>query len=114
MDKICRQRFPIHTEYKLIYYLTKDIIDASIYDTSLFNYMPDIGVFIIEDEEVNEEEFVPCTLENYNIFLENYLEEYFKDLEGLLLELSTKNAWDFSIHIAHKMFQYWLYLVYKI
>ena len=49
MDKICRQRFPIHTEYKLIYYLTKDIIDASIYDTSLFNYMPDIDVFIIED-----------------------------------------------------------------
>ena len=114
MDKICRQRFPIHTEYKLIYYLTKDIIDASIYDTSLFNYMPDIDVFIIEDEEVNEEEFVPCTLENYNIFLENYLEEYFKDLEGLPLGLSTKDAWDFSIHMAHKMFQYWLYLAYKI
>ena len=31
--------------------------------------MPDVDVFIIEDEEVNEEEFVPCTLENYNIFL---------------------------------------------
>ena len=42
------------------------------------------------------------------------MEEYFKDLKGLPLGLSTNNAWDYSIHMAHKMFQYWLYLVYKI
>ena len=29
--------------------------------------MPDIDVYMIEDEEVNEEEFVPCTVEKYNI-----------------------------------------------
>ena len=62
MDNVSRQRLPFHIEYRLIYALTKDIINASIYDTSLFNYMADIDVFIIEDEEVNEEEFVPCTL----------------------------------------------------
>ena len=114
MDYVCRQRFPLHIEYRLIYSLTKDIIDASIYDTSLFNYMADIDVYIIEDEEVNEEEFVPCTLKKYNMYLKNDVEEYFKDLKGLPLGVSTKNAWDFSIHMAHKMFQYWLYLVYKI
>ena len=64
MDYVCRQRLPLHIEYRLIYSLTKDIIDASIYDTSLFNHMADIDVYIIEDEEVNEEEFVPCTLES--------------------------------------------------
>ena len=48
--------------------------------------MPDIDVCIIEDEEVNEEEFVPCTVEKYNI--ENYVEECFKDLKGLPLGLS--------------------------
>ena len=42
------------------------------------------------------------------------MEEYFKDLKGLPLGLSTNNAWDYSIHMAHKMFQYWIYLVYKI
>ena len=42
------------------------------------------------------------------------MEEYFKDLKGLPLGLSTNNASDFSIHMAHKMFQYWIYLVYKI
>ena len=104
MDYVCRQRLQFHIEYRLIYSLTKDIIDASIYDTSLFNYMADTDVFITEDEEVNEEEFVPCTLEKYNIYLENYVEEYFKDLKGLPLGLSTNNAWDFSIHMAHKMF----------
>ena len=105
----------ITTEYRLIYSPTKDIIGASIYDTSLFNYMANIDVFIIEDEEVNEEEFVPCTLDRkYNIYLENYVEEYFKDLKGLPLGLSTNNVWDFSIHMAHKMFQYWIYLVHKI
>ena len=31
--------------------------------------MPDIDVYIIEDEEVNEEEFVPCTVARYNIHL---------------------------------------------
>ena len=114
MDYVCRQRLQLHIEYRLIYSLTKDIIDASIYDTSLFNYMADIDVYKIEDEEVNEEEFVPCTLEKYNIYLENYVEEYFKGLKGLPLGLSTNNAWDYSIHMAHKMFQYWIYLVYKI
>ena len=59
---LCMQkRLPLHIEYRLIYSLTKDIIDASIYDTSLFNYMLDIDVYKIEDEEVKEEEFVPCT-----------------------------------------------------
>ena len=64
MDYVCRQRLQLHIEYRLIYSLTKDIIDASIYDRSLFNYMADIDVYKIEDEEVNEEEFVPCTLED--------------------------------------------------
>ena len=109
MDYVCRQTLQFHIEYRLIYSLTKDIIDASIYDTCLFNYMADIDVYKIEYEEVNEEEFVPCTLENYNIYVENYMEEYFKDLKGLPLGLSTNNAWDYSIHMAHKMFQYWLY-----
>ena len=114
MDYVNRKRLPLHIEYGLIYSLTKDIIDASIYDTSLFNYMPDIDVYMIEDEEVNEEEFVPCTVEKYNIHLENYVEEYFKDLKGLPLGHSKKSAWDFSIHMGHKMFQYWIYLVCKI
>ena len=105
MDYVCRQRLQCHIEYRLIYSLTKDIIDASIYDTSHFNYMADIDVYKIEDEE----EFVPFTLEKYNIYLENYVEKYFKDLKGLPLGLSTNNAWDYSIHVAHKMFQYWLY-----
>ena len=70
---------------------TKDIIDASIYDTSLFSYMPDIDVYMIEDE-VNEEEFIPCTVEKYNIHLENYVEEYFKDLKGLPLGLSKNKC----------------------
>ena len=81
MDYVCRKRLPLHIEYRLIYSLTKDIIDASIYDTSLFNYMPDIDVYKIEDEEVNEEEFFPCTVEKYNIHLENYVEEYFQRSE---------------------------------
>ena len=51
----------MQTKITTSYSLTKDIIDASIYDTSLFNYMADINLFITEDEEVNEEEFVPCT-----------------------------------------------------
>ena len=114
MDYVCRKRLPLHIEYRLIYSLTKDIIDACIYDTSLFNYMPDIDVYKIEDEEVNEEEFVLCTVEKYNIHLENYVEEYFKDLKGLPLGLSKESARDFSIHVGHKMFQYWIYLVYKI
>ena len=63
--------------------------------------MADIDVFIIEDEEVNE-------------YFENYVEGYFKDLKGLSFGLSTNNAWDFSIHMAHKMFQYWIYFVYKL
>ena len=42
------------------------------------------------------------------------MEEYFKDLKGLPLELSKKSAWDFSIHTVYKMFQYWIYSVYKI
>ena len=79
------EKITIHIEYRLIYCLTKDIIDASLYDTSLFKYMPVIDVYIIQDEEVNEEEFVPCTVEKYNIHLENYVEECFKDLKGLLL-----------------------------
>ena len=95
MDYVCRQRLPLHIKYRLIYSLTKDIIDASIYDTSLFNYMPDIDVYKIEDEEVNEEEFVPCTVEKYNIHLENYVEEYFKDLKGLPLGLSKKKCLGF-------------------
>ena len=66
MDHVYRKRLPLHIEYRLIYSLTKDFIDASIYDTSLFNYMPDIDVYMIEDEEVNEEEFVSCTIEKYN------------------------------------------------
>ena len=106
MDYVCKQRLPLHIEYRLIYSLTKDIIDASIYDTSLFNYTPNVDVYKIEDEEVNEEEFVPCTVEKYNIHLENYVEE---------LPLGhRKSTWDFSIHLGHKMFQYWIYLVYKI
>ena len=52
--------------------------------------MPDIDVYKIEDEEWNEEEFVPWTVEKYNIHLENYVEEYFKDLKGLPLGLSKK------------------------
>ena len=84
MDYVCSKRLPIHIEYRLIYSLTKDIIDASIYGTSLFNYMPDIGVYMIEDEEVNEEKFVTCTVEKYNINFKNYVEECFKDLKGLL------------------------------
>ena len=63
MDNVCRKRLPLDIEYRLIYSLTKDIIDASIYDTSLFNNISDIDVYKIEDEEVNEEEFVPCTVE---------------------------------------------------
>ena len=55
MDYVCRKRLPLHIECRLISSLTKDIIDASIYDTSLFNYMPDIDVYKIEDEEVNEQ-----------------------------------------------------------
>ena len=66
MDYVCRGRLPLHIEYRLIYSLTMDIIDASIYDTSLFNYMPDIDVYKIENEEVNEKVFVPCTVEKYN------------------------------------------------
>ena len=42
MEYVCRQRLQLHIEYRLIYSLTKDIIDASIYDTSLFNYVADI------------------------------------------------------------------------
>ena len=55
MDYVCRKRSPLHIEYRLIYIysLTKDIIDASIYDISLFNYMPDIDIYKTEDEEVN-------------------------------------------------------------
>ena len=34
--------------------------------------------------------------------------------ERVTLELSKKIAWDFSIHMGCKMFQYWIYLVYKI
>ena len=105
----------------LIYSLNKDLLlyntnnqHVLIYDTSLFNCMPDIDFYIIEDEEVNEEEFVPCAVVKYNIYLEHYDEECFKDVKRLPLELSKKSAWDYSIHIAHKMFQYWLYLVYKI
>ena len=64
--------------------------------------MPDIDVYKIEDEE----EFVPCTVKKYYIHLENYVEEYFKDLKGLPLGLSKKSDWDFSIHMGHKMFQY--------
>ena len=52
--------------------------------------MPDIDVYKIEEEELNEEEFVPCTVEKYDIHLENYVEEYFKDLKGLPLGLSKK------------------------
>ena len=63
---------------------------------------------------MNEEEFVPYTVEKYNIHLENYVQEYFKDLKGLPLGLSKKSAWDFSIHMGHKMFQYWIYLVYEL
>ena len=114
MDYVCAKRLSVNVESGLIYSLTKDIIDASIYDTSLFNYMPDIDVYIIEDEEVNEEEFVPCTVVKYNIYLDYYDEECFKDVKELPLGLSKKSAWDYGIHIAHKMFQYWLYLVYKI
>ena len=32
IDYVCRKRLPLHIEYRLIYSLTKDIIDASIYD----------------------------------------------------------------------------------
>ena len=85
MDYVCRQRLPLHIEYRLIYSLTKDIIDAS-----LFNYIADIDVYIIEDEEVNEEEFVPCTLEKYNIYLQNYVEEYFKDLKFVTFRAQYK------------------------
>ena len=60
--------------------------------------MPDKDVYKIEDEEVKKEEFVPCTLEKYNIHLENYVEEYFKDLKGLPLGLSTNNAWDLMLY----------------
>ena len=56
--------------------------------------MPDIDVYKIEDEEMNEEEFVPCTVEKY-IHLENYVEEYFKDLKGLPLGLSKKKCLGF-------------------
>ena len=87
MIMCAKKRLPLQIEYRLIYSLTKDIIDVSIYETSLFNYMPDIDVYMIEDE-VNEEEFVPCAVEKYNIHLENYVEEYFKDLKGLPLGLS--------------------------
>ena len=54
MVYVCRQRLSLHIEYRLIYSLTKDIIDASICDTSLFNYMADIDVYKIEYEKVNE------------------------------------------------------------
>ena len=40
--------------------------------------------------------------------------ECFKYVKGLSLGLSKKSAWDFSIHMKHKHFQYWIYLVYKI
>ena len=50
-NRFCMQK---KIKYRLIYSLTKDIIDASIYDTSLFNSMPDIDVHKIEDEEVNK------------------------------------------------------------
>ena len=76
--------------------------------------MPDIDVYKIEDGEVNEDEFVPSTVEKYNIHLENYVEEYFKDLKGLPLGLGEKSAWDFSIHMGHNIFQYWIYLEHKI
>ena len=88
---VCRKRLPSIIETKLIYYLKKDIISASIYDTSLFKYMPDIDVYIIEDEGVNEEEFVPCTVAKYNIDLENYL-ECFKDVKRLPLGVSKKKC----------------------
>ena len=39
-------------------------------------------------EEMIEEEFVPYAVEKYDIHLENYVEEYFKDLKGLPLGLS--------------------------
>ena len=71
-------------ETKLIYYLTRDIISANIYDTSLFNYMPDVDVYLIEDEDVNKEELFPCSVEKYNIYLENYL-ECVKDVKWLPL-----------------------------
>ena len=31
------------------------------------------------------------------------MEEYFKDLKGLPLGLSKKSAWDFRIHMVHKI-----------
>ena len=34
----------------------------------IIDIMVDIDVYKIEDEEVNEEEFVPWTLEKYNIY----------------------------------------------
>ena len=71
MDYVCAKRLSVNVESGLIYSLTKDIIDASIYDASLFNYMPEKDVYIIEDEDVNEEEFLSCTVVKYNIYLEH-------------------------------------------
>ena len=51
--------------------------------------MPDVDVYLIEDEDVNKEELFPCSVEKYNIYLENYL-ECFKDVKGLPLGLSKK------------------------
>ena len=67
--------------------MTRNIISASIYDTSLFNHMPDVDIYLIEDEDVNKEELFPCSVEKYNIYLENHL-ECFKDVKGLPLGLS--------------------------
>ena len=65
--------------------------------------MPDVHVYLIEDEDINKEELFPCSVKNYNIYLENYL-ECFKDVKGLPLGLSQKSAWDFSIHMGHRNF----------
>ena len=113
---VSRRNLPSITEKKLIYYLTKDIISVSIYDTSVFNCIPDVDVYLIEDDEdedVNKDEFLSCSVEKYEIHLENYL-ECFKNVKGLPIGLSNKSVWDNSIHIGHKNFQYWIYLLYKI
>ena len=41
------------------------------------------------------------------------MEEYFKDLKGLPLGLSKK-VLGILVYMWDKMFQYWIYLVYKI
>ena len=41
MDYVCAKRLSVNVESGLIYSLTKDIIDVSIYDTILINYMPE-------------------------------------------------------------------------